>query len=511
LSDIGSNIDFDDDTWFLDRLIRSAGEANTDYTLYFSSIPSEYRDLGKFFSLMEYNEKKAVRTIKADLSGLTVFLKYISEKHETIELSQVNKAVINQYELYLKDSSYKKSTKEHLFTAIKNFFSIMKGWTEMPLNVPTGRKNPFNRTKEERRIAGKLIPEFITKQLDVVFRDERIPLYIRTMYWLLRSIPSRVTEVCSIKIDCLKPSYKGDGNWIIFIPTWKQSGGYKVPELRTIHVKYEGHGKYVMDLVKEQQQISERLQSHLKDKDKGMLFTYTPKRFNGQIYNKNSEVVYHERDIDFTVVANGRSVRKWFNTICKAYRITNKNGEPYSFTSHQLRHNGITERFYEGFSLIEIRDMTGHKGDEMLQTSYIHDDPVRIVEIQRNVSNQNTPNTDKSPVYFKGRILNMDKEQETRILANPRANRLGKLGICGDMSNCKPGLYECLDCDLCIPDVDDLEYFEEQVIIWTRKVEQFKNHQFMRENAEYNLFLHQRMVDKIKNALKSQEENNNAS
>lgn len=86
-----------------------------------------------------------------------------------------------------------------------------------------------------------------------------------------------------------------------------------------------------------------------------------------------------------------------------------------------------------------------------------------------------------------------------------------KLGICSDMSNCKPRLFECLDCDLNISDVSELDYFEEQVTVWTKKVEQFKDHQFMRENAEYNLLLYQRMVHRTKDAIKSQEENDNAS
>lgn len=511
LPEMGTNIVFEDNTWFLDRLKRSPGESDASYTLYYSSIPTIYIEISKYFVIMRYCEKRAVRTIQSNLYGLTEFFRYLKKYHNCIELHMVNKLFIKQYELYLRESdNFKKSTKEGIFTGINNFFNTMKGWEGMPSKAPILRKNPFSRSAEEKYNSNKYIPEYIINQLDIAFENKKMPIYKRIMYWLLRSIPSRVTEVCSMKIDCLKPSYK-DGTWVIFIPTWKQSGGYKEPELRTIHIKYEGHGKFLIDLLREQQMVSEAFQEHLKNTEKGMLFTYKSCSLNGYKYNKNGIIEYNVRNKSDPIVANNENVRRWFNAVCRINKVINKKDEPYTFTSHQLRHNGITDRFYEGFSLIEIRDMTGHKNNEMINTTYIHDDPEKLIEIQRSVNEKTSKDDDKCPVYFKGKILNMDTKQEARLLTNPRANRLGKLGICRDITNCKSKLFECLDCDLFIPNASELEYFEEQVLVWTQKIEKFKKHQFMRENAEYNLHLHKSVVAKIKTIIKFQEGKNNVS
>lgn len=507
LPEMGSNIIFEEDKWFLDKLKRSPGEGNEANTFYFKPIPIKYKDLSKYYALQRCISKIATRTIATNIFSISKFLIYLVEYYPDISLSRVNKTLINQYELYLKASSYSKGTKETYWTGMSSFFITLHGWDEMPAVLPVRKLfNPFVRTKADRKIERKYIPEYVTNQLDVVFKDERIPLERRLAYWIMRSVPSRVTEVCSIKLDCLKPSYEGDGNWVIFIPTWKQSGGYREPEIRPIHIKYDGHGKYLIDLLREQQNVAISLQNRLESSQKEMLFTYSKKHFNPNLFRHKGIASWCE--LSLACIANQNTVKGWFNTICKTYKIVDEKGLPYNFTSHQLRHNGITDRLYEGFSLIQIRDMTGHKGNQMIQTSYVHEQPEKLLEKQRAI---NQSSVKQSPVYFKGRILLMDKEQEKRLLMNPRANRVGKLGICSDISSCEPGSFECLDCDYNIPDADELEYFEEQVRVWTRKVEQFKNHQFMREHAEYNLKLHQNVVDKIKNALSTQEESNYAS
>jgi hypothetical protein len=65
---------------------------------------------------------------------------------------------------------------------------------------------------------------------------------------------------------------------------------------------------------------------------------------------------------------NRYSVCSWtyvsyqFKGICKRYGIRDKNGKDYSVTSHQLRHNGITDRLRAGFTLPQIAEMTAHHG-----------------------------------------------------------------------------------------------------------------------------------------------------
>lgn len=496
---IGSNIDFDSETWFCDKKKRNGGHRNNTYTIYFVSYPPEYCDIAKYYALMRIREKVSISTVSSDIWALGVFFQFIKNKHKGLELHQISKSLILDYEQYVRSLKHEKSSKEVLFTAINNFFKTMRDWSEMPDKMPIDGGNPFSRTKEDRKNDDKYISEFVTNQLDIIFKDERIPVTQRLLYWIPRSIPSRISEVTGMNFDCLKPSFQGKDYWVIFMPTWKQSGGYMKPEIRPIHLKEEGHGAYLINLIREQQAISKALQSEVKEKE--LLFTYKQSVFSNKLkIITNDKVHYEMRNV--TSIANPSSVGKMFNRICERYDVRDENNKPYRFTSHQLRHNGITDRIYEGFNIIEIRDMTGHKGEQMIVQSYIHENPDKIKEKQQLVNSRKNDGVDKASVYFKGKILNMDRLQEERLLKNPRAHRIGRLGICSDITNCSGDLYECLSCDLFVPNADELDYFEEEVKQWSKKVEVFKSHQFMRENAEYNLTLNKKMVEKIKSTIR---------
>lgn len=56
-------------------------------------------------------------------------------------------------------------------------------------------------------------------------------------------------------------------------------------------------------------------------------------------------------------------------------------------TTHQFRHNGITDRLASGFTAAQIAEMTGHHGDAMICNAYSHLDlmPETIREKQNYV------------------------------------------------------------------------------------------------------------------------------
>lgn len=102
------------------------------------------------------------------------------------------------------------------------------------------------------------------------------------------------------------------------------------------------------------------------------------------------------------------------------------------------------------------------------------------------------------PVYFKGRILNLDEQLEKMLLKNLRTHRL-KHGICSDVSRCQnDNRYECLSCKYFIPDANDLDYFESEVLQWERRTEIYKIHPFKLENVLYNLKLNRDIIKRIK-------------
>lgn len=116
-------------------------------------------------------------------------------------------------------------------------------------------------------------------------------------------------------------------------------------------------------------------------------------------------------------VATRDTVRTRFQDICMRYGVRDQDGNPYKVTTHQFRHNGITDRLAAGFTAAQIADMTGHHGDAMIYNAYAHLDlkPETIVEKQKFVSGE-PGSRDERYILFGGRILNMNEQLETRLL-----------------------------------------------------------------------------------------------
>jgi hypothetical protein len=474
---------FYDDKWIMDKAKRSGGENISDYTLYFTTIPLKYRDIFKWYALLRLG-KAGVRNLVASMNSYAHFFRYLVNEHDSVSLFDINSALIKDFELYIKTLSLAKSTKEGIWSCSRMFFLTMADWDDMPNKTVFGRYNPFARKKSDLKIEGKYMPDFVCNQLDRLFyENDNIKNQDKLAYWLMRAIPSRVTEITSMKIDCLKPALYND-TLVILIPTWKQNGGNYQPEIRLIYIKPEGDFEsYLIDLIQKQQEVARMLQN--KVVDKGYLFTYTP-------WGENKAKILDEG-----------AINRAFRRICKNENIIDETGNVYYFTTHQLRHNGITDRIDAGFSFIEIRDMTNHKGNSMIWNSYYHVNKEKTLKRQEELFDKVNSNQSLSrPIYFRGRILNMDTGVEEQILKNIRAYKImdgnENIGVCADITGCKSKMFECLGCDYFVPNAEDIEYFNNQIAIWTEKANLFRNKKQAYEKAIYNLELHKKLVERIR-------------
>jgi integrase len=467
------NILFEDDIWFYPNPYRT--KATNKNKSYFTNVPNVYKKIAKYYSieLLEYVKPS---TITGRVTGIAFFFRYLEEYHNSIKLHNFNRNLFKKYECFLRDNNtLSRATKENYFTAFNEFFRLLSNHSEMPKEILCCEGNPLSRKKTDRKVEGKLIPMVVLNQLDSIMKKKVIPLHIRLTYWILRSFPNRINEVANIKFDCLKPSHY-DGEYALFIPTEKQNGGYFQPETKVIYIKNDGHGKFLIDLINthKQELIKENLAKH------NILLFYTIKKFDSNLYKKNGAIRYISGKNGRTSTSiSGPTFIRQMNKICKVYNVIDDNSNLFHFTSHMLRHNAIHDRSYAGFSLTEIRDMSGHKGEEMMCTAYIHPNEETNLNIQKKIS----PEEFTKPVYFKGKILNMSESQEKRLLANPRAFEIRHLGICSDMSNCNSDFFECLSCDYLVPDVEDYNYFSDQLDVWKFKHKKFASFPMIQENC----------------------------
>lgn len=327
--------------------------------------------------------------------------------------------------------------------------------------------------------------KWVCDKLDRAFKKDEIALHLRCAYWILRLIPSRISEIVGMRIDCLK---RYNGNYVLFIPTWKQNGGKREPIIRSIHLEETGIAGYLIDLIKKQQKSAWKLQEYMPEHKKDALFTYRKEGiFRGKPYFQ-----------DVYLVAEILHMQRMFKKICSRYSITGSDGRIYEATTHQFRHNGITDRLASGFTAAQIAEMTGHHGGAMIFNAYAHLNllPETIVEKQEYVSKEEN-SRDNNYILFGGRILNMEEHLEKRLLRNLRAHKV-RGGICSDITGCKSDMWDCLDCKFFVADAEQADYYKEQAVLWREKSVRFSSFPVIKGNAEKNAELYERVLAKLK-------------
>lgn len=454
---LSDDISFDSDTWICEKRRQNPAQLLSKVAIYFAKIPARYKEMVKYYVLIRLLEGKGVSTVRGDVCNVAVFLNFRGDTPRP----EISVLTASRFKEYLDAKGYGECTRNGIWSDVRQFLNCMNGYDGVPL------RNPFydNPYEPKQLIDQKYIPKYVANQLDRVFMKEDIPITMRCIYWLLRLIPSRISEVLGMKIDCIKPF---DGNYCVFIPMWKQNGGYKEPIMRLIHLKDEGFGGHLIALIHEQQKMALSYQDYLPMEKRGALFAYrTQILLEGVWYAQNRYSV-----------ASWPYVSYQLTEICKRNGIRDENGVDYVVTSHQFRHNGITDRLLAGFTMAQIAEMTAHHGTAMIYSSYTHLSlfPETIMEpIQYQTEAENPY------VLFGGRILNMDAITESRLLKNIRAHRVPG-GICADVTHCKSGLWSCIDCKHFVPELEQLPYFREQAVVWEEKAKKFQSDKQMADN-----------------------------
>ena len=482
LEQLGSSVCFYEDKWVCDVLRRSPAEKANVFTLYFDRIPEQYRDMVKYFSIVSLIRGKKISTVKSYVCDLIRFFDFWMAYAPRQQLCRCNEHTTMAFYQYLEKRCLTESTNIGIWSSANTFFKTMNEWDGERL------KNPFSISPycRQKKFNEKYIPEKVIMQLDEVFRKDEIALHWRCAYWLLRLIPSRIGEIVGMRIDCLK---RFNGDYVVFIPTWKQNGGWNEPVMRSIHLENTGIAGYLISLIQEQQKAARQLQQYMPEDKKNALFTYR------QRYDREGKPPYYTK---LCFVATGSSVRDRLQEICRLYNITEDSGNIYKISTHQFRHNGITDRLAAGFTAAQIAEMTGHHGDAMIYNAYSHLDlfPEKIIEKQEYVSKE-TDSKKNRYILFGGRILNMEEQLEKRLLKNIRAHRV-RGGICSDITGCKSDMWNCLECKHFVPDAEQLDYYIEQIALWKEKSKRFADFPVIRENAERNAELFERVAKKLK-------------
>jgi integrase len=474
LSDIAC---FEDDSWYCEKHLKNVSHNRNHVSISFRQIPEAYREMIKYYAIIRLLNGINVYTIGRRVEHIGKFLRFLGDS----PLSEIDIFTASRFKEFLDGKGYTESTCYTVWTAVGNFLSVMVGYNENTFH------NPFYKCPYTvgRRLDYKYIPDYVAKQLDLVFMKVSIPLHLRTVYWLLRLIPSRISEVLGMRIDCLKPF---DGHFCLTIPSWKQNGGYKEPLLRIIHISDEEIGGHLLALIREQQKTAITYQAFVDPEKKDALFTHRQ-----SMKFKDGRTLY--KDVYWPLTYT--QIRDNFKKICEEFNIRDENGKIYNVTTHQFRHNGITDRLRAGFTLAQIAEMTAHHGNAMIYGSYAHLDlsPDTLWQ-PREYAHEEAISESNSYVMFGGRILNMDAITESRLLRNLRAHRVPG-GVCGDITHCKNDMWNCLECGHFVPEREQLPYFEKQAVEWRSKAKKFSQDAILHVNFSNIANSFDKIIEKI--------------
>lgn len=510
LKSIGSNIKFSDNVWRCDKLKDYDG-IECKERIHFKDIDVEYLDLVKYYVIATDDK---LNTIKLKLQFIKVFLKYLCEYEKKVPLKSVNRSTIDRYRNYTNSLEVIKATKAKRLQVVADFFWKLSGWEGIPQNNPVNKRVHVIRvSRNDNKIKTKYIPDRILGKIDKIFISEDIPVHYRLYYWLCRLYPSRGCELSSLKLDCIKPL---NNKYVYFKPEGKSVNAFSQKKIIDIYMSYQGIEKYLIDCYYQQRNVSLRLQEKAIEDFWGLLFLYNPN-------SRGRKGVTQKR----ITLLDGDKFNKYLKKICKEYEVFNVGDEKLSVTVHSFRHNAITDRLYENFNVTSIKDMSGQMSNSTVIDSYFHSKEDKRKKLQEKIlkekfkagrnrkyeiigdketkidNSSNEDNVPKSKLIFRGRIMNLDKNREERLLLNKRSYKISYsdkcIGLCTEIASCTSGIFNCLGCDEFAADSNEIMFFRDQVLYWKEKEEnlKLKGSKFQLKHATETKKLFEQIVNRI--------------
>jgi len=444
LSTYSSKSSYADSKWLIDKIDLDQNLSDKLRYIYFGSYSSADMLLEvKDWAIMQLSMRRDNRTITHNISALKKFDDNISSGALSFfRVSNVD--VLNLYNHLFKDNP------NGLKSRLESWFNVMKFYKEMDCQevYQTMSRYIVPSFPSKKKVESKLIPDEVIKKMDVIFKTMEIPLAYRTIYWLLRLLPNRIGEVLSMTNMCLKAI--DEDTYILTIPTFKQSGLYATGTLKLIEIKNEGIGAYLISLIKQQIHY---VNTNPEDNNNFL--------FRSKVYGlyRNKTTGHKEYRVAKNEIKNISidSFNRFLKLLSEYKDIRDNKGDLYKVTSHQFRHNAISDRMNSGiFRAIDIKNLTKHQGTAMIEQTYTH-------TTQKDIKRD-------SPVVFRGRIINTDNEKKmNQLLIRPYAKRIHNLGVCSDIRNCSKDKSKCLRCEYLVPDVDNLDYYKYELSDWKKK------------------------------------------
>lgn len=327
-----------DDVWDMEKELGVKTLAHrSDVKLVFSNIKQDWlKELVK-----KYIRFKAVNctasTLIGRVSSLNQFSYFLLSEFPGATLDSFNRDLIIHYLAYIGAKNISASTHRQLLGALKDFLEIgvVNGWFYVtPYLI---RTEDFRSSK--KKSTPRYIPKEVLEQLNQHLSE--LPEQIERMILVLQTCGLRISELCLLKLDCLRQDNQGD--WFLHFTRNKTKQESLIPlPLETVRV-----------IQKQQQYILENLGS-----DFEYLFCARQKgscSHGGEFKPKRAVISY-------------ASFQRALKQLAEKHNIVDSFGNPWEFQSHQFRHTVATSMVNAGVPLNIIQKYLGHTSPEMTLT-----------------------------------------------------------------------------------------------------------------------------------------------
>lgn len=341
------------DIWDL-RVLGKQPTTSGRYSINFSSIkPNWLKQAAKDFIWTEVSNHET-STIASYIMFINKISNFAMSNYLNLKIQDVNKSFVNNLINSIYSSKLHPKTISRHISLFRDFFEFCQKDGIIPNQV--GKLVSQDRFPKIPKSQVKDIPNSVIKQ--IINNLQELPISIALMIKILIETGIRISEVCSLKFNCLKSD--SDGDW------WLNVYRIKLKKEDILYISNELAIK-----IKSQQQF-------IKDncnKNFNLLFCNTENYSWFDSYSRK-ERRYQKKGLGYFVpiskIIDQNIVRGYLYQLAHEYDIKDISGEIYPiWRCHQFRHTHLTDLARKGTGIAHIMQRAGHASPQMAM-QYIH-------------------------------------------------------------------------------------------------------------------------------------------
>ncbi|MBL5793616.1 tyrosine-type recombinase/integrase [Heyndrickxia sporothermodurans] len=423
---------FDKDKWDIRELpfkIQGFDPSRPRYILSFEKIVQEnIKSIAKKYTLERLKTKK-YSTCVDDLKGINYLSEFLHENYPEIQsLTQLNRAIIEEFLGFVNlNSNLQPRTQSSRIGSVKTFFETCNlfGWDEAPKQTLLLTDD----VKKKYKVLPKFYEDDILSQINKNL--EHLPVQIARMVFVLQNVGMRISELCTLKIDCIKYDTEDD------------------PVL-----------EYIQEKTKEPNRVPIK-------KDIEMAINEAIK-YSREQFGENIKYVFMQ-DADRPISKDTFSYH--MNQLIKKHDVRDSNGNLVRIKSHHFRGTVATKYANMGMSTNVIRSLLGQKSLGAIRhyVEILEETMTDAMQDLLNYQDQMIQNIGK-----KEAVIQINDEDKAELpLPNGRCAKPLSSGKCTHAN-------ACYTCAMFKPDPKNIDLFKYQLSEAQSNVEMAKINGFER-------------------------------